>query len=390
MKIILRAMLISTILTAHASYALAQESLPSLPLPPEPSKPSEASTPLTVPNASPNAQIPIAPMPPIPNSAPAPAPAASATTPPSPITAGDLPPLPAAGTTKPVLPVANNNPPSVASAPSLPGLPSLPLSGNADNKQTAGGNAPQLPSSLAPAAPSGIMGTNTPMPSTSPAADNGMKELKLPGEASNSLQPLPLPTPSSPEKPELAPGGQLMPLAPSPPANVKGTAEVAAVNPDTGKDKDEAQKAGKHKKKKGGHAKAKKEDKTPAFYVAIRDRQPEEIYKKKYDKFNRHLPVAYYEKDYDTLVFVATQNDDINGLRSLLNTGRSVNMRDKDGDTPLLVAVKYDAINTAHLLLQHHADMDAKDHNGMTAMQAAERDGNFRMVGLLKGIPVSE
>jgi ankyrin repeat protein len=110
------------------------------------------------------------------------------------------------------------------------------------------------------------------------------------------------------------------------------------------------------------------------------ERLPDTIYRKSYDKLNRHLPKAYYESDYDGLVFVAAQHDDINGLRSVLDAGRDMELVDAEGDTPLLVAVKHNAINTTRLLLARHANYNVTDSTGMTPMQIAQRNGNAQMV----------
>jgi ankyrin repeat protein len=119
------------------------------------------------------------------------------------------------------------------------------------------------------------------------------------------------------------------------------------------------------------------------------ERLPSTIYKKSYDKLNKQLPVARYENEIDGLVFVTAQHDDINGLRAVLDSGRSMELMDKDGDTPLLVAVRHNAINTTRLLLLRHANYNVADRNGMTPIQIAEQQGNFVIVHALEAAGAS-
>jgi hypothetical protein len=119
------------------------------------------------------------------------------------------------------------------------------------------------------------------------------------------------------------------------------------------------------------------------------ERLPDTIYKKKYDRLNKHLPTALYENQVDGLVFLTAKHDDLNGLRAVLDTGRSMELVDAEGDTPLLVAVKHNAINTSRLLLARHANFNITDRNGMTPIQIAEQQGNYQLVRAIEAAGAS-
>jgi hypothetical protein len=116
------------------------------------------------------------------------------------------------------------------------------------------------------------------------------------------------------------------------------------------------------------------------------ERLPDPIYAKYYTKGNKHLPRARYEQDYDALAFTTIRRDDMNGLRAILNTGRSANMVDANGDSLLITAVRYNAINAARLLLLRHADPNVQDHNGMTALAIARQAQNYPMQRALEEV----
>jgi len=232
-------------------------------------------------------------------------------------------------------------PPSVSDNPikssDIPAL--LPVSG--DNSMVkSSDNASSQPSSI----------------------DNKASELKLPGEV------------RSPEFPPLPVVSEVKPLA----DNTVAQADKKEVEPVKDKHK-------KKTRKKSKKSSTKVVTKATSSY-AIKDRLPEEIYKKSYDNLNRHLPVAYYEKDYNSLLFVTAMHDDYNGLRSLLNQGRDINLVNEEGNTPLLVAVKNNAANAAVLLLKRHARRDVTDSNGMTPVQIASQMGNQQMVSILSSV----
>ncbi len=337
-------------------------------------------------------------------------------------------PLPPPDIVVPTLPSAGNGtngsvggmpaPPSLidskASELSLPGegsapiVPRLPSGGAPAVPQVPSGNTPaipQLPSGNAPAAPQ-LPADNAPavpqLPSvpsipTLPSAggpavpqlpaDNGPAVPQLPsGNTPPAIPPLPSGGGNNPTAP------QLSPPIPTPPSTLP---TVPPVTPPVGKPEDEASKQAvtpptenqdkknasskKAKKKKKKKHKKKKE----LLIFSIKEQAPDAIHRKSYDRFNKHLPLVYYDRDYDNLVFLTAMHDDIDGLRSLLNQGRDVNMVNEEGDTPLLVAVRNNAINAAFLLIKRNAYPNVIDRNGLSPIQIASQMGNQDMVFVL-------
>ncbi len=276
-----------------------------------------------------------------------------------------LPPLP--GETSVALPAPKTTAtdlkelklPDVASAPAMPA--SMPKPSSTDV------GTPAKETTLPPLAP---VTSDTPI---LPAKIPDTKTIPSPVAPLAATSSLPSPgIPELPALPALPLLNSAVPPLPTQPQEKKAAQEIPSpVTP-------------KVKEKKAHAKKIKHENISVASIMPPRtyyrsERLPDVIYRKSYDRENRHLPVAYYEKDYDALVFVTAANDDINGLRALLNIGRSVDMVNAFGETPLMIAVKHNAINTAHLLMMRHADVSA-------ALQLAMRSGNSRMIKLLQGM----
>jgi hypothetical protein len=110
---------------------------------------------------------------------------------------------------------------------------------------------------------------------------------------------------------------------------------------------------------------------------------PDTIYMRSYPRGNRHMPKAQYEQSWDRMVYVTAARGDLNGLRALINTGRTPDLRDPMGQTPLIVAVRYNKINSARFLLARRADPNAMDNAGNTPLHYAISNNNFPMVEAL-------
>jgi hypothetical protein len=236
-----------------------------------------------------------------------------------------------------------------------------------------------------------------------PSLPNALPSAPPASTAKMDPQSAPLPLPGGPltlpdagkapdlSKPDLA---KIEPLPAAPPAPpipnlppLPGTtSDVPQVQPAEAKQEDKkeiTQAVLKHKGQKKHHCSKtatlmRHKNINRNYYRS--ERLPETIYAKAYDKLNKHLPTAYYESEYDGLVFVTAQRDDINGLRAMLDSGRNMELIDRDGDTPLLVAVKHNAINVTRLLLGRHANYNVTDRSGASPIQIAEQNGNFEMV----------
>ena len=68
----------------------------------------------------------------------------------------------------------------------------------------------------------------------------------------------------------------------------------------------------------------------------------------------------------------ATQNGDINEIRSLLDTGHNVDIRDSDNCTPLHWAADKGNLDIIKLLIDRGACVNAQDIDGMTPIEYAE------------------
>jgi ankyrin repeat protein len=185
-----------------------------------------------------------------------------------------------------------------------------------------------------------------------------------------------------------------LPLLPesTPPADTTATSAPTEAKPETVAT--ETKPAGNNQGKKKHHrvmagaaSSARHASGTGNYFRS--ERLPATIYKKVYDANNKHLPAAYYEKEFSGLVFVTAQHDDLNGLRGVLDAGRDMELVDRDGDTPLLVAVKHNAINAVRLLLARHANYNVTDRSGMTPLQIAQRQGNFQIVRAIEAAGAS-
>lgn len=110
---------------------------------------------------------------------------------------------------------------------------------------------------------------------------------------------------------------------------------------------------------------------------------PSTIYKKQYSVQNSHLPKARTIDDFDRYVFSAAAADNINGLRALLNMGRSPNLQNRDGNTPLMASAFSDSINTARLLLIKGAEVNIQNDLGLTALHIAVHRGSNKVLKTL-------
>lgn len=112
-------------------------------------------------------------------------------------------------------------------------------------------------------------------------------------------------------------------------------------------------------------------------------RLPSKIYRKSYSIDNYHLPTARYEHEYDEQLFKAVGNDRPEIVRSLLETGRAIEMHNAEGDTPLLYAVRTRALNTLRMLLGRGANPNAANNRGISALHYAILANDQLMVDAL-------
>ncbi|MCH2547771.1 MAG: ankyrin repeat domain-containing protein [Alphaproteobacteria bacterium] len=111
--------------------------------------------------------------------------------------------------------------------------------------------------------------------------------------------------------------------------------------------------------------------KEPLVKLPKEYRLPAKIYKKEYSRDNGHLPEARYEHEYDAQLFLAAGNDRVQVVRALLDTGRSIEMRNAEGDTPLVYAVRARGVNVMRMLLGRGANPNATNDRGITPLHYA-------------------
>lgn len=265
----------------------------------------------------------------------------------------DLPPLP---------PLPSGSQP-VSSEPNMNSM-----QGQADairqQQETAGSGVADAPQSLQDLVPPSIAGQE---PGAAQVGSQPGGAMSDGGASTNAPQPLPgiVPAPTQPAQEGFLdnlfePAEQVKPAAPI--ETVLTPEEAAEKERQATKAKAEAETERKRKA-------AKKQVRTvplPKEY-----RLPPEIYKKKYDLDNHHLPIAQYEHEYDAQLFLAAASDNVNVARSLLKTGRSVEMRNPEGDTLLIYAIRNGAHNVSRMLLGKGADPNAHGGQGLTPLQYA-------------------
>jgi hypothetical protein len=113
-------------------------------------------------------------------------------------------------------------------------------------------------------------------------------------------------------------------------------------------------------------------------------RLPQQVYHKHYNRENKHLPEARYEGEYDAQLFAVAAMDDLRATRSLLATGRSVEMLSPTGEPLLIYAIRHHAVNVTRLLLAKGANPNTTDANGYNALYYAETSQNPQILTSLQ------
>ena len=111
---------------------------------------------------------------------------------------------------------------------------------------------------------------------------------------------------------------------------------------------------------------------------------PPTISKKKYSENNRHLPKAFYQNEYTDLLFGAVKSDDIQGIKSLIQSGANINAQEiENGYTPVMYAIKYNKIKALRSLILNGADLQKTNLQGQTALHVATISGNGQAIEVL-------
>ncbi len=293
--------------------------------------------------------------------------------------------------------------PALPALPELPALPAPSLPGRDATQQSASPTdkmplastvalpQPELPpASDLPENASNEPDVSLPVLPNSTAQTNdtaSMDELSLPPLPGTTPKDETFPVKPEPQKPAIDLADKLFGKKPEDEATQTqtGSDKEPEVATDAQAQKDDKADAKPKKKgfrvaRKGRGSRSETGGKMHAYRSQI---LPDTIYMRKYPRGNRHLPQAQYEQTWDKLMYVTAARGDLNGLRALLNTGRTPDMRDDLGQTPLIVAVRYNRINSARVLLARGADPNAMDNAGNTALHYAIANNHFPMVEAL-------
>ena len=110
----------------------------------------------------------------------------------------------------------------------------------------------------------------------------------------------------------------------------------------------------------------------------------EQVEKEKYDQMNEHLPKIYSVTDYYVQIFYCIIQNDISGLRSLINKLQELDVslttilnkvRTLDvGDNLLTYAVKQKKIDVVRFLLSIGATPNFANYDGQTPLSIAIRN----------------
>lgn len=112
-------------------------------------------------------------------------------------------------------------------------------------------------------------------------------------------------------------------------------------------------------------------------------RLPDTIYSTSYSRGNQHLPKAIYEKDLQTRLQLATIKGDITVMRTLMQHGVNLNLRDDFGTPLLITALKHGQLHTAEWLLAKGASPEQTDSNGYTALHYTSFNSSAQATKLL-------
>ncbi len=108
------------------------------------------------------------------------------------------------------------------------------------------------------------------------------------------------------------------------------------------------------------------------------------INKKEYSEKNRHLPKVFYQSEYTELLFDAVKGNDIQGIKSLLQSGANINAQEiTSGYTPVMFAIKYNRIKALRSLILNGADLLKQNLQGQTALHVAAITGNSQAIEVL-------
>jgi hypothetical protein len=109
-----------------------------------------------------------------------------------------------------------------------------------------------------------------------------------------------------------------------------------------------------------------------------------DVYRKEYDRDNRHLPRARYGQDYAEYTFYTAAANNHTALNTFLSKGVNINSTNAKGESLLMIAVKYGASRTARVLIARGADINHTNKRGDTALVYAKRIKHNGLIEVLE------
>ncbi len=116
-----------------------------------------------------------------------------------------------------------------------------------------------------------------------------------------------------------------------------------------------------------------------------RNKKWPDLYLKKTDEANKHLPQIMYQKDYSVLLYDAISQNNISAIDMLLSKGADINAAlARLSMTPLIFAVINNQNVAAEYLILRGADINKTDAVGRTAIHYAAHNNNIKVFELLQ------
>lgn len=103
--------------------------------------------------------------------------------------------------------------------------------------------------------------------------------------------------------------------------------------------------------------------------------------KKAQKELNRKNPQDLLKEEQ---LLIATLNNDIDQVKTILETDINVNFQEPDGYTALLIAVERSNLELVELLLVHGADLSLKRHDGWSVFELSSDSLIYRTLGYKK------
>jgi len=110
---------------------------------------------------------------------------------------------------------------------------------------------------------------------------------------------------------------------------------------------------------------------------------PETLYRKAYDRENRHLPIQMTYGDLQETLALAVMRGDVTSMRAIVQRGADIHQASPTGESYLIIAARYQQPDAVRWLLQNGAEPQISDAYGGTALHYAARANHHVIANLL-------